>query len=109
MSIYDLFDSYAILGDSRAVRFQNSLDPSRVMADIGVKITNIDNYLSTLQSLQPRVIYTFYGLNDIHSNLNGLEGGYEKIVTDELKKSQKFVRNPKSSRSASCLFKTTTP
>lgn len=86
MSIYDLFDSYAILGDSRAVRFQNSLDPSRVMADIGVKITNIDNYLSTLQSLQPRVIYTFYGLNDIHSNLNGLEGGYEKIVTDELKK-----------------------
>lgn len=86
LNVFDLLDSYAILGDSRAVNFKNVLEPERVMADIGVKITNIDQYIDTLKSMQPQNIYIMYGLNDIQSNLNGLEGGYGKIVGDELNK-----------------------
>lgn len=95
MNIYDLLDSYAILGDSRAVMFQNELDPDRVMAEIGVKITNIDNYLSALQTMQPSFIYIMYGLNDIASNLNGTEGGYAQIVTEEGKKIMDVCPNSK--------------
>ena len=79
LNVFDLLDSYAILGDSRAVNFKNVLEPERVMADIGVKITNIDQYIDTLKSMQPQNIYIMYGLNDIQSNLNGLEGGYGKL------------------------------
>ncbi len=95
MNIYDLLDSYAILGDSRAVMFQTELDPNRVMAEIGVKINNIDHYLSALQTMQPRFIYVMYGLNDIASNLNGTEGGYGQIVTEEGKKIMDVCPNSK--------------
>ena len=54
------------MGDSRAVGFwyRNFLERSRVLADGGHTIRNIEKQMDTLISLNPSMIYLCYGLND---------------------------------------------
>lgn len=67
VDIWSMFEDYVIMGDSRAVGFYyfDFLDKSRVLADGGHTIRDIEPQLDTLKALQPRYIYLCYGLNDV--------------------------------------------
>ena len=67
ISIWDTFEDYAILGDSRAVGFyyHEFLDESRCFAFGGATIRNIADYIEDLKSLNPKYIYLCFGLNDV--------------------------------------------
>ena len=64
---FSMFQDFVIMGDSRAVGFwyRNFLDKSRVLADGGHTIRNIEAQMDQLVSLNPATIYLCYGLNDI--------------------------------------------
>lgn len=63
---FSYFKDYVVMGDSRAVGFwyRDFLERSRVLADGGHTIRNIEKQLDTLVSLNPSMIYLCYGLND---------------------------------------------
>jgi len=63
---FSYFKAYVVMGDSRAVGFwyRDFLERSRVLADGGHTIRNIEKQLDTLVSLNPSMIYLCYGLND---------------------------------------------
>ena len=65
-SIWEHFSDYVILGDSRAVGFivYRLLDPSRIMAEGGLTIRDIPNYLDAIKTINPGYIYLCFGLND---------------------------------------------
>ncbi len=67
VDIWSYFQDYVILGDSRAVGFYyfDFLEKSRVLADGGHTIRNVEPQLETIKALQPRYIYLCYGLNDV--------------------------------------------
>lgn len=67
VDIWSMFEDYVILGDSRAVGFYyfDFLDKSRVLADGGHTIRNVEPYLEEIKALQPKYIYLCYGLNDV--------------------------------------------
>lgn len=64
--IWQMFQDYALLGDSRAVGFSfyDFLDENRVFADGGHSIRNIPDSLDAIRSLKPSYIFLCYGLND---------------------------------------------
>ena len=63
---FSLFKDYVLLGDSRAVGFwyRNFLDKSRVLADGGHTIRNLEGYVDTIVQMNPSQIFLCYGLND---------------------------------------------
>lgn len=63
---FSYFKDYVVMGDSRAVGFwyRDFLEKSRVLADGGHTIRNVEKQLDTLVSLNPNMIYMCYGLND---------------------------------------------
>ena len=65
-SVWEHFSDYLIMGDSRAVGFTvfQLLDPSRVMADGGLTIRDIPDYLEKVSACNPGYIYLCFGLND---------------------------------------------
>lgn len=81
-SIWKQFRDYAILGDSRAVDFSQDgfLESSRVLAKIGVPITDVKNHLAALKALNPARVFLIYGLNDIESgNWNTTQAYNEEL------------------------------
>ena len=67
LDIWSMFDSYVILGDSRAVGFYyfDFLEKSRVLADGGNTIRDVAAHMDDIRALQPDYVYLCYGLNDI--------------------------------------------
>lgn len=65
-SVWEYFSDYLILGDSRAVGFTvyHLLDPARVLAEGGLTIRNIPDYLDEVRVWNPAYIYLCFGLND---------------------------------------------
>lgn len=65
--VWGKFQDYVILGDSRAVGFYyfDFLDPSRVLADGGDTIKQIEEHMDEIVALQPRYVFLCYGLNDV--------------------------------------------
>ena len=65
-SVWEYFNDYVIMGDSRAVGFTvyDLLDPSRVLADGGLTIRDIPDYLDQVRTINPGYIYLCFGLND---------------------------------------------
>ena len=63
---FSYFKDYVVMGDSRAVGFwyRDFLEKSRVLADGGHTIRNVEKQMDTLVSLNPSMIYMCYGLND---------------------------------------------
>lgn len=63
---FSYFKDYVVMGDSRSVGFwyRDFLERSRVLADGGHTIRNIEKQLDTLVSLNPSMIFLCYGLND---------------------------------------------
>ena len=65
-SIWEHFTDYLVLGDSRAVGFTvyRLLDPSRVLAEGGLTIRDIPDYLDEIRTYNPAYLYLCFGLND---------------------------------------------
>ena len=85
----DTIDDYLILGDSRATGFYlyGYLLESRVYAYNGATILNIDEWIDSIQQLQPQNIYIAFGMNDIKNNLNNTSNGsYSQLLSEQIKK-----------------------
>lgn len=65
--VWGAFRDYVILGDSRAVGFYyfDFLEESRVLADGGNTIRQVEEHMDELVALQPRYVFLCYGLNDV--------------------------------------------
>ena len=67
LSVWTLFEDYVLLGDSRAVgySFYEFLPESRVLAEGGATIRDLQAHIPDLVPLNPANIYLCYGLNDV--------------------------------------------
>lgn len=67
ISVWSLFDDYALLGDSRAVgySFYDFLPDERVFATAGATIDKVSELLPQVVALNPSNIFMIYGINDI--------------------------------------------
>lgn len=67
ISVWSLFDDYAILGDSRTMGFSyyGFLPSERVLADSGATINKVEEHLPELKELNPSMIFLSYGINDV--------------------------------------------
>lgn len=67
LSVWDQFEDYVVLGDSRAVGFyyHGFLDESRTLAFGGATIRDVATYMDQIKALNPRNIFLCYGLNDV--------------------------------------------
>ena len=66
-NIWELFQDYVLLGDSRAVGFSmyDFLEDSRVLAGGGHTIRQIQEQLEAAVALQPQTVFLCYGINDV--------------------------------------------
>lgn len=73
-----LLSDCVIFGDSRAMGFSEfgKFASNRVFAYTGQSCTNISDWLTSLEALNPSVMFFSYGANDIGQQLNNMEGGY---------------------------------
>lgn len=89
-SVFDLFQDYVILGDSRAYGFSSYgfLDSSRVLANAGNTIMNVDDYVDVVESLQPSTVYISYGINDMGLSIGYQDGqsGYGSVLEEQVNK-----------------------
>lgn len=67
LSVWSRFNDYAIFGDSRTVglSFHEFLDSQRVMAEGGLTIRDIPNYIEQMKVLNPSTLILCTGLNDV--------------------------------------------
>lgn len=67
VSVWSLFEDYVLLGDSRAVGFYyfDFLPESRVLAESGATIRNLQEHIPDLVKLNPSTLFLCYGLNDV--------------------------------------------
>lgn len=88
IDVFAKFQDYVLIGDSRVLGFSQYgfLPENRVYAKTGSRVTDIDEYIESLKSLQPSNIYISFGANDIVSQLDNLEGGYDGVVESEINK-----------------------
>ena len=67
ISVWSLFDDYALLGDSRTMGFSfyDYMPSERVLADSGATINKVADHLDELKKLSPTSIFLTYGINDV--------------------------------------------
>ena len=67
LSVWDMFEDYVVMGDSRAVGFyyHGFLEESRTLAFGGATIRDIPDYMDQVIALKPRYIFLCFGLNDV--------------------------------------------
>lgn len=90
VSVWTLFEDYAIIGDSRAVAFSvyGFLPEERILAKVGVNLSYIDEITDDLEHLNPARVFICFGVNDMEMHPNDIPGfcdafeaGIEKIRT----------------------------
>lgn len=66
-ALWEAFDDYVFLGDSRVVGFDvfGLLSPDRVLAEAGDTINSITERMDAVKALSPKYIFISYGINDI--------------------------------------------
>ena len=90
IDVWSQFQSYVILGDSRAYGFSyhGFLPEERVLADVGDTLLKIEERLPDILALRPNRVYVSYGVNEFdmpelwptpESYAEGLAEGLEKI------------------------------
>ena len=67
LTVWEQFDDYVIMGDSRTMGFDQYgfLPSERILAHGGATIADIPDYMESLRSLNPSNIFLCYGLNDV--------------------------------------------
>lgn len=81
VSVWSMFEDYALLGDSRSVGFTyyGFLPDSNVWAESGATIRNMEQHIPALVSMAPSYIFLCYGMNDFCS---GFWTSPEEYVAD---------------------------
>lgn len=67
LPVWAQFSDYIIFGDSRTVGFSyhEFLDEQRILADGGLTIADIPNYMDQMKTLNPSYLFLCTGLNDV--------------------------------------------
>jgi hypothetical protein len=82
--VWPLFKDYVILGDSRAVDFNEFLSARYVLAEKNKTINDINTKLTKVKALSPSRIIIAYGLNDVSiprwKNVNTYIKDFEVIL-----------------------------
>lgn len=67
LTVWEQFQDYAILGDSRTMGFDQYgfLPSERILAHGGATIEDIPDYMDSLKTLNPSYVFLCYGLNDV--------------------------------------------
>lgn len=88
VQIFDVFQDYLLLGDSRVVGFwtYGFLPPENVLADAGHTILSIEDQLPEIQKRQPGNIIISYGVNDMGLEIGKNEGGYDAVFEPLVRK-----------------------
>ncbi len=92
LSVWAQFSDYVIFGDSRTVGFSyyEFLDKQRILAEAGLTIANIPDYIEQMKTLNPSHIFLCTGLNDVSI---GLWKTPEEYVADYENKVQEIKKN----------------
>lgn len=89
--------AYAVvLGDSRTKGLEEYevLDDSKVLAEIGLTLTEADPYVDEAIALNPETVFLSYGLNDI-GNTSGDTGIFKEQYLNVIKKLKEGLPNSK--------------
>ena len=94
ISVWSLFEDYAMLGDSRTSGFTyyGYLAPERVFADSGATIKKVIDHLEELVALNPSIIFLTYGINDVGIGYWPTPEDYVNEITNTLEPA--FKRGP---------------
>lgn len=92
---FSMFKDYILLGDSRAVGYWywGCLDKSRVLADGGHTIRDLQAQIDTLTEMNPSQIYLCYGLNDTSIGYWDTAQEYVTEYIDTVQKLQQALPN----------------
>ncbi|MBR2729039.1 MAG: hypothetical protein IKD92_04110 [Lachnospiraceae bacterium] len=84
--VWDAFDDYVFLGDSRVVGFDvyGFLAADRVLAESGDTINAITDRLDTVRSYDPKYVFLSYGINDIGVGLWPTPEEYADAYEDKI-------------------------
>ena len=86
LSVWDQFEEFVILGDSRAVGFyyHDFLPADRVLAEGGATIADVQSHMDELIALDPKEIFLCYGLNDVSIGYWNTPAEYVAALQDVL-------------------------
>ncbi|MCF2651727.1 SGNH/GDSL hydrolase family protein [Anaeromassilibacillus senegalensis] len=86
LSVWDQFEEFVILGDSRAVGFYyyDFLPADRVLAEGGATIADVQSHMDELIALDPKEIFLCYGLNDVSIGYWNTPAEYVAALQDVL-------------------------
>lgn len=84
--VWDQFDKYVFLGDSRVVGFNvfGFLPAERVLAEQGDTILAISDRMDAMKELEPSYIFISYGINDIGIGFWQTAGDYADAFSEEI-------------------------
>ena len=84
--VWDQFDKYVFLGDSRVVGFNvfGFLPAERVLAEQGDTILAISDRMEAMKELEPSYIFISYGINDIGIGFWQTAGEYADAFSEEI-------------------------
>lgn len=90
ISIFNMFQDYVLLGDSRALGFAeyDFLASENVKANLGDTIEDIQEHLLEIAARKPHNIIISYGINDMSSDLGQSPGGpdYGQLFEAQIRK-----------------------
>lgn len=90
-SVWDAFDDYVFLGDSRVVGFDvfGFLPSDRILAEAGDTINSITDRMETIKSISPKYIFISYGINDIGIGFWPTKEDYATAFSEKIRILQK--------------------
>lgn len=91
LSVWAQFQDYVIYGDSRTVGFyyHEFLDKQRVLAEAGLTIKSIPDYMDQMVNLNPAHLFLCTGLNDVSIGYWPTPEEYVKAYEEVIKELQK--------------------
>ncbi len=91
VDVFSYFHDFVLMGDSRTMGYSTYgfLEESRVLADSGNTVYSITDYLDQLDALKVHYIFFSYGVNDLVSNLDDLDGGFDGLYENQIKEALK--------------------
>ena len=84
--VWDQFDKYVFLGDSRVVGYNvfGFLPEERVLAEQGDTILAISDRIDAIKELDPSYIFISYGINDINIGIWPTAGEYAEAFSEKI-------------------------
>ena len=96
-TVWERFEDYAILGDSRAVGFSyyGFLPENRVFADLGATILVMEDWGAQAAQLNPSYVFTAFGVNDIITDIWTTAEDYAEAYGEHIDALHEMMPNAK--------------